>query len=205
MVATSLESAIGHEGCLGCNKSADGGAWCGSACSSPNGYTLSPGCCANTRPCCDNAWAGYCDHRAKVQAFWAKVGTPRPANTCIFTPVMPAGCMKVVQVPACEQPVPVESAANDRPHSHACPPRQPHQQPRCLRSRKRHRRRRQLKRRRNRLTTAFHREKAPHRRGFWLAENEISSAMPTLVVGIFNWRIQHVHASVDMASPISSR
>jgi hypothetical protein len=73
---------------------------------------LVPGCCENTHPCCNNAWAGYCEHRAKVQAFWAKVGTPRPC-TGIFSPIMPCAPAhaKVVCVPSCEQPTPAVPVA----------------------------------------------------------------------------------------------
>lgn len=52
-------------------------ALCGGACCSPTGFALSPGCCEYAKPCCENAWAGYCEHRAKVDAFWSRVGVPK--------------------------------------------------------------------------------------------------------------------------------
>ncbi len=51
-------------------------ALCGEACSCPSGYALVPGCCEDCKPCCDNAWAGYCQHRTKVDACWSRVGVP---------------------------------------------------------------------------------------------------------------------------------
>ena len=49
------------------------------ACCWTPGCSLAPDCSDNARHCCDNAWAGYCEHRAKVEAFWARVGT---SGTC---------------------------------------------------------------------------------------------------------------------------
>ena len=69
-----------HAGC-GCNcaMTYQERALCGEACCSPSEcYHLTPGCCEDSHPGFDNAWDGYCEHRAKVQAFWAKVGTPKP-------------------------------------------------------------------------------------------------------------------------------
>ena len=74
--------ATGYQpGCASCNGGASAGSWTqqgldAEACAGPAGYCLVPGCCEETRHCCDNAWAGYCDHRARVDAFWARVGTP---------------------------------------------------------------------------------------------------------------------------------
>jgi hypothetical protein len=54
----------------------------GEACCSPNGYagvSAIPGCCCGkSQPCCDNAWDGYCEHKARVQAWLARVGTAQP-------------------------------------------------------------------------------------------------------------------------------
>jgi hypothetical protein len=38
-------------------------------------YPFFPGCCEPRRNCFDNAWDGYCDKRARWDAFWCKVGT----------------------------------------------------------------------------------------------------------------------------------
>ena len=73
-------SAAGHEsGCAQCNGGAGAAqaALAAEACAGPGGYTLVPGCCELSRHCCDNAWAGYCQHRAKVDAFWSRVGGPK--------------------------------------------------------------------------------------------------------------------------------
>ncbi len=75
--AASLDAGCG---CAECNGAMAAGYWAlgGPACCSPPGYCLAPGCGEDSRPCCDNAWAGYCQRKAKVQAFWAKVGVPKP-------------------------------------------------------------------------------------------------------------------------------
>ena len=75
-------TAAGYQpGCAGCNGGIATGPLAqrgldAEVCASPAGYTLAPGCCEDRRRCCDNAWAGYCEHRAKVEAFWAGVGVP---------------------------------------------------------------------------------------------------------------------------------
>jgi hypothetical protein len=51
----------------------------GPPCFSPPGCSLAPGCCECPPSACDNAWAGYCQHKAKWQAYFTKVGTPRPS------------------------------------------------------------------------------------------------------------------------------
>lgn len=61
----------GQPGCVGCASSSP---WCMEACATPPGYTLRPGCCEPRRPCCDNAWAGYCEHRSKMNAYWTGAG-----------------------------------------------------------------------------------------------------------------------------------
>ncbi len=43
-------------------------------CAQPGGAGV-PGCCEERRHCFDNAWDGYCQERARVDAFWSKVGT----------------------------------------------------------------------------------------------------------------------------------
>ena len=84
----SVRPAASNPGCAGCNgKTSCGQAspWAmdGAPCCSPPGYTLVPGCCECSRHCCDNAWAGYCEHRAQVDAFWARVGVPKPRRRLI--------------------------------------------------------------------------------------------------------------------------
>jgi len=48
---------------------------CRARCHTPPAYALSPGCCEAHRHCCDNAWDGYCEERARWDTFWSKVGT----------------------------------------------------------------------------------------------------------------------------------
>lgn len=100
LIGLAYPALGGQPGCAGCNGGA-ADVWVmrglgAEACASPCGHALVPGCGEDTRHCCDNAWAGYCDHRARVDAFWAKVGSPGacgrgyysrpvrgvPCNTC---------------------------------------------------------------------------------------------------------------------------
>ena len=86
-------SAAGYQpGCVGCSHGTTAGPWSAEACASPAGYALAPGCCEPHRRCCDNAWAGYCDHRARVEAFWSRVGTPAAyarSRPCRQAPMVP--------------------------------------------------------------------------------------------------------------------
>jgi hypothetical protein len=38
-------------------------------------YGMVPGCCRYPPSACDNAWAGYCEEKARRQAFWYQLGT----------------------------------------------------------------------------------------------------------------------------------
>ena len=75
--------ASGQPACPECGgQSAAWAALSGPAGCSPPGLSLSAWrgpscCCTNQRPCCDNAWDGYCEHHARVQAFWTQVGVPK--------------------------------------------------------------------------------------------------------------------------------
>jgi hypothetical protein len=89
----------GHEsGCAQCNRNTTVGQTTGWALDAeagrtPPGYSLTPGCCEWSRPCCDNAWAGYCEHRAKVDAFWSRVGGAKPTcRAAACRQAMPAAC-----------------------------------------------------------------------------------------------------------------
>jgi hypothetical protein len=75
-----VNSAIAKAGCATCGGNDMGSyrAYRGPACFSPPGYCLAPGCCECPPSACDNAWDGYCEEKAKWQAFFARVGTPRP-------------------------------------------------------------------------------------------------------------------------------
>jgi hypothetical protein len=75
-----VNSAITYAGCASCGGSDMGSyrSYRGSACYSPPGYCLAPGCCECPPSACDNAWDGYCQEKAKWQAYFTQVGTPRP-------------------------------------------------------------------------------------------------------------------------------
>lgn len=67
----------------------------GPACASS--FNLVPGCCECPPSCCDNAWVGYCEEKARWQGFWTRMGTgaglarwSRPA--CATCPTAAAGC-----------------------------------------------------------------------------------------------------------------
>ena len=75
----ALQAAGAYAACPTCggNDMASYRAYCGPAGFSPPGYCLAPGCCECQPSACDNAWDGYCQEKAKWQAFFAQVGTPR--------------------------------------------------------------------------------------------------------------------------------
>jgi hypothetical protein len=70
----------GYAGCQGCRQ-AYPAELAGEACCSPPGYSgpmkNAACCCGNPCPGCNNAWDGYCEHHAKVQAWVAGVGVPK--------------------------------------------------------------------------------------------------------------------------------
>jgi hypothetical protein len=81
-VSALVTPAVGLEENHGAAGLSGGCASCGAsgaaAYAAPGGFGLVPGCCACQPSCCDNAWAGYCLQKARWQAFWARVGIPRP-------------------------------------------------------------------------------------------------------------------------------
>ncbi|MGA2062731.1 MAG: hypothetical protein ABSG67_19845 [Thermoguttaceae bacterium] len=93
-----VNSSITYAGCASCGGNDMGSyrSYRGPACYSPAGYCLAPGCCECPPSDCDNAWDGYCEEKAKWQAFFTRVGTPRvhyngcpamvPAETCNNSP-----------------------------------------------------------------------------------------------------------------------
>jgi hypothetical protein len=85
-------AGAGQPGCTNCNRTAKAGPWTAEACAAPAGFGCLPGCCEERRHCCDNAWAGYCEHHARVEAFWAGVGVfdkPNRQHICRY-PCEPA-------------------------------------------------------------------------------------------------------------------
>jgi hypothetical protein len=94
-------SLLGGTNCVGC-KGPTNSVWECEPCATPPGFALEPGCCEEHRHCCDNAWAGYCDHRAKVDACWSQVGNAswgirlrpcRGTNVCYSCPEKTNSCV----------------------------------------------------------------------------------------------------------------
>lgn len=84
IVAVSVGSAWGQQTpCAGCSKSMIQVQPSQAELTCPPCCTMGNDCCETPRHCCDNAWAGYCEHRAKVDAFWSGVGVPKPRR-CLF-------------------------------------------------------------------------------------------------------------------------
>lgn len=57
--------------CGGCEHCSG---YCAPACGAPF-FGWSPGCCQCQPSPCDNAWAGYCEEKARWRAFWYRLGT----------------------------------------------------------------------------------------------------------------------------------
>ncbi len=71
--------------------------YCAGACAGPF-YGWQPGCCESPPSCCDNAWAGYCQEKARCWAFCHRLGTG--GTSC---GAMPMGCAPTTVGP---RPVP---------------------------------------------------------------------------------------------------
>jgi hypothetical protein len=137
VVHTGLASG-GQPGCAGCGGGSAGwqgyqGALSGEACYSPPGYSTGyaahPGNCGeNQRPCCNNAWDGYCAHHARVQAFWTQVGVPKTRCCPAAVRRMPMRPCAESSAPAVQQtpavaPVPASpSAPQPTPAAAPLPP-----------------------------------------------------------------------------------
>ena len=59
------------------------------ACCVSAGLNLQGGCCECQPNCCSNAWAGYCQEKARWQAFWTRFGTGQ--HTCHEAAVVGCG------------------------------------------------------------------------------------------------------------------
>jgi hypothetical protein len=104
IVVGLANSAFGLQpGCAGCAKS---NPWYAEACAAPAGYALAPGCCEEHRQCCDNAWDGYCEHRARVEACWARAGTKASYYGCQpWRFPWPTSCVSSDSCTSCTTPV----------------------------------------------------------------------------------------------------
>jgi hypothetical protein len=103
-----FQASIADGGCASCTGN-DGGSYRnyrGPACFAPPGYSLAPGCCECPPSACDNAWDGYCEEKAKWQAFFARVGTPRAHNH---------GCPTMVPVETCSDNSTYQPAVESQP------------------------------------------------------------------------------------------
>ena len=114
----------GQPGCVNCNGGLTGGPDA-QPCASPGGR-LVPGCGEDNPHASENVWAGYCDHRARVDAWWARLGTPAAcarSRPCRQGPIGPcvtctSCCDRVMQpvpaaVPAAPTPTRAPSNASD--------------------------------------------------------------------------------------------
>ena len=48
--------------------------------------STSPDCCECQPSTCDNAWATFCDEKARWKAYWHQVGTPKPSTKRCWLP-----------------------------------------------------------------------------------------------------------------------
>ena len=71
----SSPAAGSQPGCSTCAGGTGSHTYSEQACGAPAGFSLTPGCCRCQPTCCDNAWDGYCEHKARWQGFWSMVGT----------------------------------------------------------------------------------------------------------------------------------
>jgi len=133
VVGYTGQASGGQPGCVGCGGESAGwqasqGALSGEACCSPPGYsghTANAGCCyVNSRPCCDNAWDGYCEHHARVQAFWSRVGVPKTRCYPSAMPRMPMRPYSECSAPTVQRtpavaPVPASPSVSPTPSDEA--------------------------------------------------------------------------------------
>jgi hypothetical protein len=89
--------------CNGASKAAMMQAYGAPACCAPGYGMLVPGCCDCPPSCCDDAWAGYCEEKARVRAWLDSLGKPRCA---VYTPARSAPRCAVETAPtAAERPI----------------------------------------------------------------------------------------------------
>jgi hypothetical protein len=116
--------ASGQPTCTECGgRSLAWQALSGEACCSPPGLALSAWrgpncCCTNQRPCCDNAWDGYCEHHARVQAFLTQVGVPKYRCSPVMLRAQTRGytvCSECPAATAAVQPPPSPATTTPAP------------------------------------------------------------------------------------------
>jgi len=71
----SSPAAGSQPGCSMCAGGTGSHSYYEQACGAPGGFSFTPGCCRCKPTCCDNAWDGYCEHKARWQGFWYMMGT----------------------------------------------------------------------------------------------------------------------------------
>lgn len=92
IVAGCVGMSFGGEPCVGCGGGGGQGfgqpgiaALSGDACFSPNGFAGYAPICAEgcpDRPCCQNAWDGYCERKARIKAWGPQNGVGLPRVWC---------------------------------------------------------------------------------------------------------------------------
>lgn len=97
--AAGTDPAYGGEGpCGSCEPNYS---YYAPACASPFHGTV-PGCCEFPPSPCDNAWAGYCQEKARCRSFWQRLGTGG-ATHCGSAPTgcqsAPTGCQPTSSAP----------------------------------------------------------------------------------------------------------
>ncbi len=118
MAAYGLASSTASEAGTICTDCGLFRGHCQSACAGPFFGTV-PGCCQCQPHCCDNAWAGYCQEKARRQAFWHRVGTG--GMSCLGRASGGCEATCVTSEPV-RQFLPMESAKPAEPEQAPLPP-----------------------------------------------------------------------------------
>ena len=130
LLAAASASQAYQPGCVGCNRSGRPdlvfGDLSGPACASPPGYAWVPGCCEPRRPCCDNAWAGYCERRARIEAHHAAKSHCRHGAGLRVRGV---AAYENCEEPATRQPMPTPALAPKAPQPGIAPSLPPAENP----------------------------------------------------------------------------
>ena len=125
LTSTAFAANYNRSNSGGCASCEPRSGYAAPACAGPIGYDLAPGCCECPPSACDNAWAGYCQEKARWQAFWTRVGAPKPKcvttvrSTSVPTPagvtrLPPVGSQPAATTPNGLQPIPEPTAVEPR-------------------------------------------------------------------------------------------